>query len=237
LVIKTNGHKSKLKLNTIVKIITAKSTFCCNEKERKLVKSSLGEIIVAKPKILAFAGSTRTDSFNKKLIKIAAAGASETGAEVTVIDLRDFSLPIYDGDLEQEDGLPPNARKLKDLMLTHQGFLVSSPEYNSSISGVLKNTIDWASRQSEGETNLACFKDKVAGIMSASPGGLGGLRGLVHVRSILENIGVLVIPHQMAIAKAHEAFNTDGILKDKTQESQVKKIGNNVAKILLKLNT
>jgi chromate reductase, NAD(P)H dehydrogenase (quinone) len=192
--------------------------------------------MVAKPKILAFAGSTRVDSFNKKLVKIASTGVIEAGADVTVVDLRDYAMPLYDGDLEQKEGLPQNARRLKDLMLTHQGFLVSSPEYNSSISGVLKNTIDWASRQSEGENPLACFKGKVAGIMSASPGGLGGLRGLVHVRSILENIGVLVIPDQIAIAKAHEAFDTDDTLKDKKQEDQVKKIGANVAKMLIKLS-
>src|SRR5690606_10398433 len=105
-----------------------------------------------------------------------------------------------------------------------------------SISGVLKNTIDWTSRQSDGETPLACFKDKVAGIMSASPGGLGGLRGLVHVRAILENMGVIVIPNQMAISKAHETFNLDGTMKDQKQEQQVKKIGANLAQMLLKLN-
>ena len=192
--------------------------------------------MMTKPKILAFAGSTRTDSYNKKLVKISSIGATEAGADVTVIDLRDFPMPIYDGDLEQKDGLPSNARKLKDIMLSHQGFLISSPEYNSSISAVFKNTIDWTSRQSEGEIPLACFKNKVAGIMSASPGMLGGLRGLVHVRSILGNIGVIVLPDQIAIAKAHEAFNEDGTLKDKKQEDQVKKIGANVAKMLLKLN-
>jgi chromate reductase len=192
--------------------------------------------MLTKPKIIAFAGSTRTDSYNKKLVKIASTGATEAGADVTVIDLRDFPMPIYDGDLEQRDGLPSNARKLKDLMLAHQGFLISSPEYNSSISAVFKNTIDWTSRQSEGEIPLSCFKNKVAGIMSASPGMLGGLRGLVHVRSILGNIGVIVMPDQMALAKAHEAFNEDGSLKDKKQEDQAKKIGANVAKILFKLN-
>jgi chromate reductase len=192
--------------------------------------------MLTKPKIIAFAGSTRTDSFNKKLVKIASTGATEAGADVTVVDLRDFPMPIYDSDLEQRDGLPSNARKLKDLMLTHQGFLISSPEYNSSISAVFKNTIDWASRQSKEEIPLACFKNKIVGIMSASPGMLGGLRGLVHVRSILENIGVIVMPDQIAIAKAHEAFNEDGTLKDKKQEDQVKKIGASVAKILLKLN-
>lgn len=190
---------------------------------------------MTKPKILAFAGSTRIDSFNKKLVKVAAAGAMENGADVTVIDLRDFAMPLYDGDLEQKEGLPSNTRKLKDLMLSHQGFLISSPEYNSSISGVLKNTIDWVSRPSEGEEPLACFKGKVAGIMSASPGGLGGLRGLVHVRAILENISVLVIPEQIAISKAHEVFNPDGTLKDKKQEEQVKRIGASVAKLLTKL--
>ena len=191
---------------------------------------------MTKPKILAFAGSTRTDSYNKKLVKISSIGATEAGADVTVIDLRDFPMPLYDGDLEKKEGLPSNARKLKDIMLSHQGFLISSPEYNSSISGVFKNMIDWTSRQSEGEIPLACFKNKVAGIMSASPGGLGGLRGLVHVRSILGNIGVIILPDQIAIAKAHEAFNEDGTLKDKKQEDQVKKIGANVANMLLKLN-
>ena len=192
---------------------------------------------MTKPKILAFAGSTRTDSFNKKLVKIAATGAMEGGADVTVIDLRDFTMPLYDGDLEQQQGLPSNAKKLKDLMLSHQGLLISAPEYNSSISGVLKNTIDWVSRPSAGEESLACFKGKVAGIMSASPGGLGGLRGLVHVRAILENISVLVIPDQIAVGKAHEVFNADGTLKDKKQEDQVKRIGSSVAKLLLKLSS
>ncbi len=190
---------------------------------------------MTKPKILAFAGSTRIDSFNKKLVKIAASGAMENGADVTVIDLRDYAMPLYDGDLEQQQGLPPNARKLKDVMLSHQGFLISSPEYNSTISGVLKNTIDWVSRPVEGEEPLACFKDRIAGIMSASPGALGGLRGLVHVRAILENIRVIVIPDQIAVAKAHEVFNDDGTLKEKKQEEQVKKIGATVAKLLIKL--
>ncbi len=189
-----------------------------------------------KPRLLAFAGSTRKDSFNKKLVKIASIGAKEEGAEITIVDLQDFQMPLYDQDLEQRDGLPPNARKFKSLLLTHQGFLISSPEYNSSITGVLKNTIDWASRQEGEEIPLACFKDKVAAIMSASPGGYGGLRGLVHLRAILGNIGTLVIPDQIAVAKAHEAFDLDGTLKDKKQEGQVKMLGAKLAKFVLKLN-
>lgn len=187
------------------------------------------------PKILAFAGSTRTDSFNKKLVRIAAAGAREAGAEVTMLDLRDYPLPLYDGDLEQREGLPPNARKLKDLFLAHQGLLIASPEYNSSISAVLKNTIDWVSRPVPGEPPLGCFVDKVAALMSASPGALGGLRGLVTVRSILGNIRVIVLPDQVAVAKAHEAFAADGSLKDPQQQAAVEQLGRNLAQILARL--
>ena len=187
------------------------------------------------PKILAFAGSTRTDSFNKKLVLIAAAGARQAGAEVTHIDLRDYTLPLYDGDLEDRDGLPANARKLKDLFLAHQGLLISAPEYNRSISAVLKNAIDWVSRPVPGEPPLGCFIDKVAALVSASPGALGGLRGLVTVRSILGNIRVIVLPDQVAVPKAHEAFNPDGSLKDPKQQAAVENLGRNLAQVLTHL--
>lgn len=189
-----------------------------------------------KPKILAFAGSTRTDSFNKKLVQVASAGASETGADVTAIDLKDFPMPLYDEDLERNEGLPSTAQKLKDLMIEHHGFLISSPEYNSSISGVLKNTIDWTSRSRDGEPPLACFQDKIAGLMSASPGGLGGLRGLVHLRAILGNMGMIVLPNQVAVSKAHEAFDAQGNLNDKKQEQKVKDIGAKLVWTISKLN-
>ncbi|PIW32783.1 MAG: NADPH-dependent FMN reductase [Nitrosopumilales archaeon CG15_BIG_FIL_POST_REV_8_21_14_020_37_12] len=191
---------------------------------------------MATPKILAFAGSTRVDSFNKKLVRIAATGASDAGADVTVIDLLDFPMPLYDGDLEQREGLPLNARKLREMMAANDGLLISSPEYNSSISGVLKNTIDWTSRQTD-EDRVDCFKGKIAGLMSASPGRLGGLRGLVHVRAILENMGVIVIPNQVAISQANEAFNLDGAMNNEKQEQQVRKIGSDLTGILLKLNS
>ena len=189
-----------------------------------------------KPKILAFAGSIRTDSFNKKLVKVAAAGANEAGADVTVIDLKDFQMPLYDEDLERQEGLPPNAQKLKDLMLAHHGFLISSPEYNSSVSGVLKNTIDWTSRPRDDEPPLACFQDKIVGLMSASPGALGGLRGLVHVRAILENMGMIVLPSQVAVSKAQEAFDGQDNLNDKKQEQKIKDIGTKLAQMISKLN-
>ncbi|MBL1199440.1 MAG: NAD(P)H-dependent oxidoreductase [Nostoc sp. GBBB01] len=188
------------------------------------------------PKILAFAGSTRIDSYNKKLVKIAAAGAKAAGAEVTYLDLRDLPLPLYGEDLEAQEGMPANARTLKDLMISHQGFLIASPEYNSSLTAVLKNAIDWASRPYPNESPLAAFSGKVATIMSASPGGLGGLRGLVHLRSILGNIKVLVLPDQIAVSKAYEAFNADGTLKDPKQQESIEKLGEGLTKILFKLN-
>ena len=187
------------------------------------------------PKILAFAGSTRTDSWNKKLIKIAAAGARAAGAEVTLVDLRDFPMPLYDGDLEEKEGLPPKAREFKRLMLEHGGILISSPEDNSSVSGVLKNAIDWASRSEPGEAPLAAYAGKVAGLVAASPGALGGLRGLVHLRAILGNIKVLVIPEQVAVSKAPEAFTPEGGLKDAKQQAAVEKVGAEVASLLAKL--
>ena len=189
------------------------------------------------PKIAALAGSTRTESFNKKLVKIAASGARAAGADVTVVDLRDFPMPLYDGDLEAKDGLPEAAKKFKTLLMRHDGFLIASAEYNSSISGVLKNAIDWASRSVVGEPPLACFTGKAAVLMSASLGALGGLRGLVHVRAILGNIGVLVLPEQLAVSKAHEAFNPDGTLKDAKQQQAVEQLGQKLAAILVKLGS
>jgi NAD(P)H-dependent FMN reductase len=187
------------------------------------------------PKVLAFAGSTRTDSYNKKLARLAALAARAAGAEETYLDLRELPLPLYDGDLEARDGLPANARALKDLLLAHDGFLIAAAEYNSSITGVLKNAIDWASRPVPGEPRLACFTDKVVGLLSASPGALGGLRGLVHVRAILGNINCLVVPDQLAIPRAHEAFGPDGTLKDPKQQQGVEKVAARVVGILKKL--
>jgi NAD(P)H-dependent FMN reductase len=187
------------------------------------------------PKVLAFAGSLRKDSFNKKLVQIAAAAARNAGAEVTVLDLRELPLPIYDADLEAQEGLPANARKLKELMLAHQGLLMSCSEYNSSVTAVWKNTIDWASRPVPGEGPLAAFNGKVAAILSASPGALGGLRGLVHVRAILGNINVLVLPEQLAIPKAHEAFAEDGSLKDAQQQATVQRIAERLVAVLKRL--
>jgi NAD(P)H-dependent FMN reductase len=187
------------------------------------------------PRILAFAGSTRTESFNKKLVRIAVAGARSAGGDVTLVDLRDYPMPLYDGDLEAAQGHPDKARELKTLFLAHDGLLLSAPEYNSSITGVLKNTIDWLSRPVPNEAPLAAFTGKVAVLMSASPGALGGLRGLVHVRSILGNIGVIVLPDQIAVSRAGEAFDDKGQLKDAKQQAGIAGLGAKLAGFLQKL--
>jgi NAD(P)H-dependent FMN reductase len=188
------------------------------------------------PKILAFAGSARKASLNKQLVRVAAEGARRAGADVTEIDLRDFPVPIYDGDLEAEQGLPPKARELRQLMLEHQGFLIASPEYNGSIPALLKNLIDWTSRAVDGQDGLAPYRNKVAVLMSASPGSYGGLRGLVHVRAILGNIGVIVLPEQLAVGKAHEAFSLDGSMQNPKMQESVEALGRTLATTLARLH-
>ncbi len=188
------------------------------------------------PRILAFGGSLRRDSFNQKLAAIAAAGARTAGAEVTLIALRDFPLPVFDQDLEDAEGMPASAKKLKQLFREHHGLLIAAPEYNSSITAALKNALDWVSRtETEDEPSLVAFTGKTAVLCAASPGALGGLRGLVTVRSILGNIGVTVLPHQIAVSKAHEAFRADGSLADEKQAARVQNLGAQLARHLAKL--
>ncbi|MHC5002362.1 MAG: NADPH-dependent FMN reductase [Planctomycetota bacterium] len=186
--------------------------------------------------ILAFAGSLRTGSLNKTLVRAAARTAERAGAEVTFVDLKDHPLPVYDQDLETAEGLPAAAARLKELFKAHQGLLIAAPEYNSSLSAALKNTIDWVSRPAPDEAPLECFAGKVAGLMSASPGALGGLRGLFHLRSILLNIQVIVLPEQHALSKAHEAFADDGSLKDAAQQQRVDRVAHRVVDTVRKLN-
>ena len=186
-------------------------------------------------RILAFAGSARTHSFHKKLIKIAANGARDAGAEVTLIDLRDYEMPLYDGDIEENDGLPENALKLRELFGNHDGLLIASPEYNSAFSPLLKNTIDWVSRPAGDEPMLHYIAGKTAALVSASPGALGGLRGLVHVRQMLGNIRVTVIPNQATIPGARNAFDDDGALKDDAHRDAVQAVGAELARVTAKL--
>ena len=160
-----------------------------------------------------FAGSARKASVNKQLAALAASTAKEAGVEVTLIDLADFDMPIYNGDIEADTGLPESAKRLKHLFVEHDGFFIASPEYNSSISAVLKNALDWISRpHTENEAGLWAFQGKVAAIGSVAPGALGGLRGLVPLRMMLGNIGVTVVPAQVAVSGGFNAFDEDGAL-------------------------
>jgi NAD(P)H-dependent FMN reductase len=186
-------------------------------------------------KLLAFAGSLRTASFNKKLVAIAAQGARVAGAEVTLIDLRELPMPIYDGDDEAAQGLPDNARAFKRLLMEHDGVLIATPEYNSQFPAVLKNAIDWASRRENDEQPLAAFTGKVAGVMSASPGALAGLRGQALLRSQLVYLGMVIVPSRIAVAHAGDAFDGEGRLKDEKQQRSVEELGAETVRFVRRL--
>jgi NAD(P)H-dependent FMN reductase len=191
---------------------------------------------MAPVKILAFAGSARKDSLNKKLIRVAAKGAEAAGAEVTLLDLRDFELPMYDGDCEAELGLPEKAKELKRIFEAHDGLLIASPEHNSSYSSMLKNLIDWVSRSGgAGEKPLSAFNGKYAAILATSPGALGGLRGLFQLRELLANLNVTVLPQLQAVGQGGGAFDDDGSLKDDATAKRVQALAALLVQTLEKL--
>jgi NAD(P)H-dependent FMN reductase len=184
------------------------------------------------PKILAFAGSLRRDSWNKKIVQLAMEGARAEGAEVTYLDLQDIPMPVYDGDLEQAEGLPKNAARFRELLKQHQGFLISTPEYNSSVPGAFKNAIDWATRNEEKKGTTDAFHGKVVGLLSASPGPFGAARSLVVVRSFLTHIGTIVIPESVSVPNVNEAIGADGKLKDARRQASVEKVGARLAQVV-----
>jgi chromate reductase, NAD(P)H dehydrogenase (quinone) len=179
--------------------------------------------IFAELKVLAFAGSTRTDSYNKKLVREAAEKAQAMGAKVTVIDLRDFPMPLYDADLEIKDGMPVNAKKLRQIILEHDAMIIASPEYNASMPAILKNAIDWTSRTEDGKSSNAAYKGKKFAIMSATPSRRGGVHALSHLRLVLEDLGAIVVPSQIEISRVFESTpekekRKNDILKQELQE-------------------
>ncbi|HEX6014679.1 MAG TPA: NAD(P)H-dependent oxidoreductase [Geminicoccaceae bacterium] len=192
--------------------------------------------MAAPARLLAFSGSARTGSINQKLARAAAAAARAHGAEVTLADLRDFPMPLYDGDLEAGEGMPEGAFRFRALMAAHDGFLIASPEYNSSFTPLLKNMLDWASRKHPSDTGpLPAFRGKVAGLMSASNGRLGGIRGLPHLRQVLTTLGVLVAAEQLALPGAGEAFAEDGSLKDATFAKTLDSLAASVVRLAVAL--
>jgi NAD(P)H-dependent FMN reductase len=177
-------------------------------------------------KIIAISGSTRADSLNGKLLQFAK-GLAPEGFEIEILNLKDFPMPFYDGDYEDENGLPENAMKLKEIFAMADGLLFASPEYNSSVSAILKNTLDWLSRP--GGTHNP-FADKFALITAASPSASGGIRGLYHLESILQNFGVFVLPDKFALREAHNMFEESGNIKEPILAKQLKRA---IAKLAL----
>ncbi|WP_019531501.1 NADPH-dependent FMN reductase [Dasania marina] len=187
-------------------------------------------------KIIALAGSLKNQSVNKRLVLIAAKAAEQTGVEVQYLDLADFNIPLFSEDLEAE-GTPANVNDLKALFAGSQGILLATPEYNGSISGVLKNAIDWLSRPSNTSSDIgSAFHGKVVGLMAASPGGLGGIRGLSHTRDILFNLGAIISPGQLALANAYAAFDEQGQLVDSTMAERVQQLAQEVSRLATAIN-
>jgi len=168
------------------------------------------------PKILVIAGSIRTGSFNARLAALAVKELALAEADVSRVSLLDYPLPIYDGDLEARSGPPDNAIRLKRTMMLHQGVFITSPEYNASVTPLLKNTLDWISRVREGsEPPLAAYRDRVFALAAASNGAYGGMRSLMALRQVLElGCGALVIPEQVAVREAASAFDDNDNLRD-----------------------
>lgn len=175
-------------------------------------------------KTLIVPGSARRDSVNKKLARVVADVASEAGLEPTLIDLADFPMPLYDGDLEAASGLPEHAFRLKALMASHPAWVFVAPEYNASMTPLLKNAIDWASRPAPGEAALATFQAKTAALFSASPGALGGMRALVQLRLCLTAVRVLVVPDDFSLNGAYQAFDEAGALRDPKHRATVRRV-------------
>ena len=181
---------------------------------------------MAAAKILVFAGSIRTGSYNARLAALAAKELALAGAEVTRISLEDYPLPIYDGDEEAKSGPPAHARSLKQMMAEHSGVFIASPEYNASVSPLLKNTIDWISRVRErSEPPLAVFKNRAFAIGGASDSPYGALRSLMALRQVLElGCGALVLPEQITVFRASEAFDEMDNLKEERAAASLKQV-------------
>lgn len=185
-----------------------------------------------RPSILAFAGSSRKGSYNRALLGLAAASVEEAGGEVTIIELGDHPMPLMNEDLESSEGIPRNALSFKELLSRHDGLLIASPEYNGSITPLLKNALDWASRsRTPDEKPLSAFRGKTAALVSASPGSLGGLRSLSVLRSLLANLGVLVIPSQHAVGSAGQAFDGSGGFADARNARAVQRVAAELVRI------
>lgn len=178
-------------------------------------------------KLLVFAGSTRQNSFNRKLAGVTAAMATASGASVTHIELTDFDVPLYNADLEAQ-GTPADVIRLKQLMYDHPAWIICTPEYNASYPALLKNTIDWVSSPVKGNPDwtdgLKSTRGKVVGMLSASPGALGGLRSQSHLAPLLITLECWLAPRNFALGRAGDAFDDNGGLKDERAQKSVQAV-------------
>jgi NAD(P)H-dependent FMN reductase len=181
---------------------------------------------MAEPKLLILPGSIRTGSYNARLAALAAKELALIDTEVTRLSLADYPMPIYDGDLEIDSGPPKNALKLKQQISRHHGVLLVSPEYNASVTPLLKNAIDWVSRVRErGDPPLAAYKNRAFAICGASPGRFGAMRSIMAMRQVLEvGCGALVIPEYVAVAQAAQAFDDRDELRDGNLADQLRNV-------------
>jgi chromate reductase, NAD(P)H dehydrogenase (quinone) len=162
-------------------------------------------------KILAVAGSFRKRSYNRRVLDIAVEGAREAGVEVTVVDLLDYPMPVYNDDHVEQNGFDPMAAALQDVLWQHDGLLIASPEYNGSLPGGFKNVIDWTSRKSDKYgASYAVFKGKTAAIITAAPSQFGGLRCMAHLRGVLTIMGIAVLASEIAVTFVADKFDGDG---------------------------
>ncbi len=178
------------------------------------------------PKVLVFSGSLRSGSYSTRLAARAVKEFLEAGAEVSWISLNDYALPLYDADLEAKSGVPDSALKLKRLMTSHEAIFIVTPEYNASMPPLLKNVIDWVSRARErNEIPLAAFRDRVFALGAASERPSGGVYALLGLRQALTiGCGALVIPEQIALGRAAEAFDSMDNLKDERDRAQLQRV-------------
>jgi chromate reductase len=191
---------------------------------------------MSSPKVLAFAGSTRKESVNKRLARIALQAAKKAGAETTFVDLQDFNIPLYCDDLVAKQGIPEGVLEFKQLLNSHNGFFIASPEYNGSLTGVLKNAIDWATIKADGEERMSCWNGKIAGLASASPGGLGGIRGLHHLRTILAGIGTFVLPNHLAVGNSTENLQNEKQITDEKLQLQLESLTHEMVRVIRALH-
>ena len=189
---------------------------------------------MAEVHILAFAGSTRKESWNRKVLNVAVEGARDAGATVTLVNLADYPMPIYDADWHEANGVPENMLKLREKMMQANGLLIASPEYNTSITPLLKNTIDWLSQSVDGASGSAPFTNKIGGLLGASNGAFGTIRALPHVSYILSNLGVFMLP-VVAVPVVSQAFDASGNMSNERTKKLVAGLGAKLAQTIAKL--